>query len=86
MVDLLTPKVRENAAVLSQSNTDLNTRASALVSSLAIVLLLEKYNISLKREIRLMLLKCLALQVDPTAQRCTPYEVVLEEFSDGLRA
>ena len=85
MVGLLQPKVEENAAILAQSKMDLNARASALVSSLAIVLLLKQYNISLQREYRLLLLRCLALEVDPTAKRCTPYEVVLEQFSDGLR-
>jgi len=86
LIGLLQPKVEENAAILAHSKRDLNARASALVSSLAIVLLLKQYNISLQREYRLLLLKCLALEVDPTAKRCTPYEVVLEQFSDGLRA
>jgi len=86
LADLLQPKVKENAVVLTQSKRDLNAGASALVSSLAIVLLLKKYSISLPREHRLSLLRCLALKVDPTAKKCTPYEVVLEQFSDGLRA
>ena len=61
-------------------------RASALVSSLAIVLLVKKYGINLLGEDKLLLLKCLTLEVDPSAKRCTAYEVVLEEFSEGLRA
>lgn len=61
-------------------------RASALVSSLAIVLLVKKYDINLPGEDKLLLLKCLTLEVDPSAKRCTAYEVVLEEFSEGLRA
>ena len=65
---------------------DIIARASALVSSLAIVLLLKKYNVNLPREDKLSLLKCLVLEVDPSAKKCTAYEVVLEEFSEGLRA
>ena len=65
---------------------DLIGRASALVSSLAIVLLVKKYGIDLPAEDKLLLLKCLTLEVDPSAKRCTAYEVVLEEFSEGLRA
>lgn len=76
----------ENASILSNGKTDLDARASALVSSLVIVMLLEKYNLTLERDIKLSLLKCLALEVDPTSKKCTAYEVVLKEFSDGLRA
>ena len=71
---------------MAQSKTDLIGRASALVSSLAIVLLVKKYNINLPEEYKLLLLKCLILEVDPSHKRCTAYEVVLEEFSEGLRA
>ena len=80
------PKVRENAAVLAKGKTDLNARASALVSSLAIVVLIKKYNFGLEKEVERLLLKCLALEVDPTAKKCTAYEVVLKEFSGGLRS
>ena len=78
--------MRENSTVLAQIKTDLIARASALVSSLAIVLLLKKYGINFPEEYKLLLLRCLALEVDPSAQKCTAYEVVLEEFSEGLRA
>ena len=65
---------------------DLIGRASALVSSLAIVLLVKKYGVDLPGEDKLLLLKCLTLEVDPSAKRCTAYEVVMKEFSEGLRA
>lgn len=78
--------MKDNGTVLSQSKTDLIRRASALVSSLAIVLLVKKYNINLPEGYKLLLLKCLALEVDPAAKRCTSYEVVLDEFSEGLLA
>lgn len=78
-------KVKQNSTLLAQSKADLNVRASALVSSLAIVLLLKQYDLSLSQEDKLMLLRCLALECDPCAKRCTAYEVVLEEFSGGLR-
>lgn len=84
--ELLQPKLKDNSTVLAQSKMDLIGRASALVSSLAIVLLVKKYGIDLPAEDKLLLLKCLTLEVDPSAKRCTAYEVVLEEFSEGLRA
>ena len=84
--ELLQPKLKDNSTVLAQSKTDMIVRASALVSSLAIVLLVKKYGIDLPGEDKLLLLKCLTLEVDPSAKRCTAYEVVLEEFSELLRA
>lgn len=85
MVDLVQPKVRENAAFLAKGKTDLNARASVLVSSLAIAVLMKKYHFALEKEVELLLLKCLALEVDPVAKKCTAYEVVLKEFSEELR-
>ena len=84
-MDVLEPKLKENADILSQSEMNLKTRASALVSSLAIVILVEKYKLNLPREHIVTLLGCLSLQADPTEKKCTIYEVVLEEFSEGLR-
>lgn len=81
----LQPKMKENASVLAESNVGLNNRASALVSSLAIVLLVQKYKLKLQREDVLSLLSCLLLEPDPTEQKCSSYEVVLDEFSEGLR-
>lgn len=75
----------ENSSILAQKETDLNVRASALVSSLAIAILLKKYNVCLGKECVSLLLKCLALEVDPSEKKCTMYEFVLEEFSQGLR-
>ena len=84
-MDLLEPKLKENADILSQSGMRLETKASALVSSLAIVILVKKYKPDLPRERKLTLLSCLSLEADPTEKKCTTYEVVLEEFSEGLR-
>lgn len=64
---------------------DLTARASAVVSSLAILLLVKQYDIKLSEEDKVLLLKCLALEVDPSAKKCTAFEVVLKEFSGGLR-
>ena len=75
----------KNSSLLGNSKTDLSTRASALVSSLAIVLLLKQYEIPLERDYKLLLLRCLALEADPSCKRCTMYEAVLEEFSVRLR-
>ena len=85
MVEILQPKVMKNSSLLGNSRTDLNTRASALVSSLAIVLLLKQYKIPLERDYKLLFLRCLALEADPSFKRCTMYEAVLEEFSVSLR-
>ncbi|KAJ7339374.1 hypothetical protein OS493_005768 [Desmophyllum pertusum] len=90
LVEHLQPKIKENAAVLAPSNLGFNTRFSVLVSSLAIVLVLKnlKYNtkmIKAKRKYVLSLLRCLSLEADPTEQKCTTYEVVLDEFCEGLR-
>ena len=84
-MDLLKQKLDENAAILSQSEINFKTRASALVSSLAIVILVKTYKPDLPREHILTLLGCLSLEADPTEKKCTLYEVVLEEFSEGLR-
>ena len=81
-MDLLKPKLDENAAILSQSEINFKTRTSVLVSSLAIV---KKYKPDLPREHILTLLGCLSLEADPMEKKCTQYEVVLEEFSEGLR-
>ena len=84
-MDLLELKLKENADTLSQSQIDLKTRASVLVSSLAIVILVKKYKSNLPREHKRTLLGCLSLEADPTEKKCTPYEVVLEMFSECFR-
>lgn len=84
-MDLLEPKLKENADILSQSEIDLKTRASVLVSSLAIVILIRKYKSNLPWEHKLTLLGCLSLEADPTEEKCTIYEVVLKEFGEPLR-
>ena len=64
----------------------MKARASAVVSSLAILLLVKQYDIKLSEDYKVLLLKCLALEVDPSAKKCTVFEVVLKEFTGGLRA
>ena len=85
MTQLLQPKVKKNDAELAKGKADLNAHASVLVSSLAVVVLLKKYNFGIETAIERLLLKCLALEMDPTSKKCTAYEVVLEEFSEELR-
>ena len=75
----------ENSSALAQSKPDVNTGTSAIVSSLAITLLVKQYGISLGKEYTRLLLKCLALEGDPSCNRCTAYEVVLQEYNDELR-
>lgn len=77
--------MKENAAITAQSDVRVEARASALVSSLAIVVICKKYKIALQRELLLPLLKFFSLTADPARQKCTIYEAVLENFSEGLR-
>lgn len=75
----------ENSANLAQYPVGSSAHLSAVVSSLAIIVLVRKYSIDLKREDIISLLSCLALEADPTEKRCSAYEAVLAEFSRGLR-
>lgn len=74
-----------NVAALAKCEVGSSTQVSAVVSSLAITILVKKYTINLGREEVVSLLSCLALEVDPTKKRCSVYEAVLGEFTDGLR-
>ena len=85
LMDLLELKLKENADILSQREVDMKTRASALVSSLAIVILVKKFKSDFPRERKLTLLGCLSLEADVAKKKCTMYEVVVEEFSEDLR-
>lgn len=58
---------------------------SAVVSSLAITVLVHKYAIELKNVEVVSLLSCLALEVDPSGDSCTVFEEVLREFSPDVR-
>ena len=60
---------------------------SAVVSSLAIAVLVHKDFVELEEKEFKSLLSCLALQADPTGEKCTVYEEVLREFSsESIRA
>lgn len=74
-----------NIAALAKCKVGSSTQVSAVISSLAITILVKKYTINLRREEVVSLLSCLALEVDPTEKRCSVYEAVLGEFSDSLR-
>ena len=84
-MDHLGPKMKENETTTAQSDVRVEARVSALVSSLAIVLIFKQYKIRLRRELVLSLLGCLSLAADPARQKCALYEAVLENFSGGLR-
>ena len=75
----------ENSAILAEYQVGSSAHGSAVVSSLAIIILVTKYSIDLKREDITSLLSCLALEADPSEKRCSAYEAVLAEFSPGLR-
>lgn len=77
--------MERNIAILAKSKVGSPAHVSAVVSSLAIVMLVKKYSIELKREEMKSLLSCLSLEADPTEKRCSAYDAVLAEFSTGLR-
>ena len=77
--------MENNIALLAECKVGSTTHLSAIVSSLAIIVLVKKYSIELKREEVKLLLSCLSLEADPTEKRCSAYEAVLAEFSSGLR-
>jgi len=77
--------MERNIAILAKSKVGSTAHVSAVVSSLAIVVLVKKYSIELKREEMKSLLSCLSLEADPTEKRCSAYDAVLAEFSPGLR-
>ncbi|XP_068734956.1 E3 ubiquitin-protein ligase rnf213-alpha-like isoform X2 [Montipora capricornis] len=85
LIDYFTRKMLANFEVLKNCNAGSRQHASAVVSSLAIILIVEKYKIDLKREEISLLLRCLALDADPMEKKCSVYEAVLAEFSHGLR-
>ena len=58
---------------------------SAVVSSLAILLVVNKYAIGLKGEELNAMLSCLALQANATDKTCSSYEALLNEFDTELR-
>lgn len=74
-----------NVHLLDKCKIGSRNHVSAVVSTLAITLLVEKYKIMLKREEVIPLLSCLALEADPAAKKCSVYEAVVDEFSIGLR-
>lgn len=77
--------MEKNFALLAKCKVGSNTHTSAVVSSLAITVLVKKYSMKLKREEVILLLSCLSLGADPTEKRCPAYEAVLAEFSTELR-
>ena len=85
LIDYLKPKIDANIAALAKCKVGSRAHVSAVVSSLAIILVIEKYKINLKREDVISLLSCLALEADPGEKKCSVYEAVLAEFSTSLR-
>ena len=85
LLDLLIPKVEKNITILAECKVGSSAHVSAVVSSLAVIVLVEKNSITLEKEQVKSLLSCLPLEVDPTEKRCSAYETVLAEFSPGLR-
>lgn len=79
------PKIENNIAMLAACNVGSTEHVSAVVSSLAIIVLVKTYFIELKPEEVKLLLSCLSLEADPTEKKCSAYEAVLAEFSTGLR-
>ena len=77
--------MEKNIAILAECKVGSSAHVSAVVSSLAIIVLVKKYSIALKVEEAKSLLGCLSLEANPTEKRCSAYEAVLAEFSSGYR-
>ena len=83
----LRSKLQGNARDLTKSKVGLGSRVSAAVSSLAIAILAYENVVELKEKEVKSLLSCLALEADPTEEKCTVYEEILREFnSESIRA
>ena len=85
MTDLLKPKMEKNITILAERKVGSSKHVSAVVSSLAIIVLVQIYSIELTREEAKSLLSCLSLEADPTGRKCSAYEAVLAEFRSGFR-
>ncbi|XP_068759451.1 E3 ubiquitin-protein ligase rnf213-alpha-like isoform X4 [Montipora capricornis] len=81
----LRSKMETNVRGLAKSKVGSGCHVSAVVSSLAIAVLVHRFTILLSSEEVLSLLSCLALEVDPSGESCTVYEEVLREFSPDFR-
>ena len=77
--------MEKNISIMTECKVGSTEHVSAVVSSLAIIVLVKKYSIVLKREEIKLLLSCLSLEADPTEKRCPVYDAVLVEFSTELR-
>lgn len=85
LTENLLSKMETNVSDLAKSKVGSGCHVSAVVSSLAIAVLVHRYAIVLKSEEVLSLLSCLALEVDPSGDSCTVYEEVRREFSAHYR-
>lgn len=83
--DHLKPKMDANIAVLAKCKVGARAHVSAVVSSLAIIVVVKIYNISLETEDVISLLSCLVLEADPAEKKCSIYEAVLAEFPPQTR-
>ena len=77
--------MEDNVSTLEKFQDGSSNNVSAVVSSLAILLMVDKYAIKLKREEVNTILRCLALEADAAEQKCSAYEAVLTEFDAELR-
>ncbi|XP_022801884.1 E3 ubiquitin-protein ligase rnf213-alpha-like, partial [Stylophora pistillata] len=85
LLDHLKPKMKENVSTLAKCQVGTSDHVSAVVSSLAILLVVNKYAIGLKGEELNAMLSCLALQANATDKTCSSYEALLNEFDTELR-
>lgn len=85
LTENLRSKLETNVSDLAKSKVGSGCHVSAVVSSLAIAVVVHSYSIMLKSEELVSLLRCLALEVDPGGGSCTVYDEVLKEFSPEYR-
>lgn len=77
--------MERNIAVLAECKLGSSDHLSAVVSSLAIIVVVKKYSIALNRGEVISLLNCVAFEADPSGKKSSVCEAVLAEFSIELR-
>ena len=77
--------MEKNIGILAECEVGSSVHVSAVVSSLAIMVLVQMYYIELTIEEAKSLLSCISLEADPTEKKCSAYNAVLAEFSSGFR-
>lgn len=85
VIDYLRPRMDENIAVLARCEVGSSSNVLAVVSSLAVAMLVKYFAIDLTIKELVALLSCLALKADPSEKKCSVYEAIVAEYSPALK-